>query len=345
MKKLLMAFAAIALMACSSHKEVVSETETVPTIIFETDIGNDIDDALALDMIYKYLDEGKINLLAICSNKESKYSTEYIHLMNHWYGYPNIPIGKVVNGIDCENDARKYAEYTSLLKDSLGNELFPRPQYKHDEIPEAVSLYRKILSTQKDSSVTIVSVGFSTNIVRLLQSAPDEYSKLTGKELVAQKVKLLSIMAGSFGENKIPEYNVMKDIPSAQVIAEEWPTPVVFTPYEAGIAVEYPAESIENDFAWAKHHPLVEAYKHYLDMPYCRPTWDLISLLYVVENSPEYFTQSQWGTIKVDDKGYTNFAPDEKGNRAYLELSPQQAEKTKKRFVEVVTKAPKSQVK
>lgn len=52
------------------------------SIIFETDIGNDVDDALALDMLYKYLDEKKIAVLAISSNKESKYSTEYINLMN-----------------------------------------------------------------------------------------------------------------------------------------------------------------------------------------------------------------------------------------------------------------------
>jgi hypothetical protein len=77
-----------------------------PIIIFETDIGNDVDDALALDMIYKYVDKKQINLLAISSNKDCEYSTEFIHIMNNWYGYPQIPIGKVINGIDSESDAR-----------------------------------------------------------------------------------------------------------------------------------------------------------------------------------------------------------------------------------------------
>ena len=37
-------------------------------VIFETDIGNDIDDALALDMLYKYMDQGIIKLIAVMAN-------------------------------------------------------------------------------------------------------------------------------------------------------------------------------------------------------------------------------------------------------------------------------------
>ncbi|MDR1742632.1 MAG: nucleoside hydrolase [Dysgonamonadaceae bacterium] len=333
------------ILACNPAGRKVQDAVTaVPHIIFETDIGNDVDDALALDMIYKYLDEGKVNLLAICSNKESPYSTEYIDLMNRWYGYPDIPVGKVVNGADSEGNARKYADHVCLMKDEQGGRLFPRPAFDYEALPEAVSLYRKILSVQPDSSVTIVSVGFSTNIVRLLQSLPDNHSDLSGKELIARKVKLLSVMAGSFGEKRIAEYNVVKDIPAAQILAEDWPTPIVYTPFEAGMAVLYPASAIENGFAWTTHHPVVEAYKYYLDMPYDRPSWDMIALLYAVENSPEYFTQSSWGNISVDDQGFTSFTPDENGDRACLELNAEQAAKTLSRFVELTTRQPKNRL-
>jgi len=36
------------------------------------------------------------------------------------------------------------------------------------KLPDAHTLYRKILAKQPDSSVTIISIGFSTNIARLL---------------------------------------------------------------------------------------------------------------------------------------------------------------------------------
>jgi len=328
----------LGLVACSVGRNN-EDPETVK-LIFETDMGNDVDDALALDMIYKYSDEKQVDVLAIMSNKNSSYSTEYIHLMNHWYGYPDIPIGKVINGIDSENDARKYAEYVSLQKAENGNDLFERPKFDYNAVPEAVKLYREILSSQPDSSVTIVSVGFSTNIIRLLTSLPDNNSPLTGKELVKKKVKLLSMMAGSFGDNKIAEYNVVKDIPAAKKIAEEWPTPIVFTPFEAGIAVKYPARSIEEDFKWTEHHPVVEAYRHYLDMPYDRPTWDLIALLYVMEKSPEYFRESASGKVSVNDKGYTVFRQDSSQSHSYLELDSIQAENVKQRFVKLISAPP-----
>lgn len=328
----------LALGACTGNSN--NEGPETVKLIFETDMGNDVDDALALDMIYKYLDSNKVDALAIMSNKNSPYSTEYIHLMNNWYGYPGIQIGKVINGIDSENDARKYAEYVSLQKAVDGKDLFERPEFNYEAIPEAVGLYRKILSNQPDSSVTIVSVGFSTNIIRLLMSVPDKHSPLTGKELVKKKVKLLSMMAGSFGDNKIAEYNVVKDIPAAQKIADEWPTPIVFTPFEAGIAVKYPARSIQEDFKWAEHHPVVEAYKHYLDMPYDRPTWDLIALLYVMEQSPNYFTESDPGKLSVDNKGFTVFRKDSTQSHSYLELDSVQAENVKQRFVEIISRPP-----
>ena len=43
----------------------------------------------------------------------------------------------------------------------------------------------------------IAQVGFSTNLARLLDTGADEYSTLSGIELVKRKVKLLSLMAGT----------------------------------------------------------------------------------------------------------------------------------------------------
>jgi len=45
-------------------------------------------------------------------------------------------------------------------------------------------LLREVLAGQPDRSVVIVQVGFSTNMARLLDSEPDQYSALTGHELV-----------------------------------------------------------------------------------------------------------------------------------------------------------------
>lgn len=316
-------------------KEAVSNAEK---IILETDIGNDVDDALALDMLYKYLDAGKIDLLGITINKEGQYPAEYIDIMNTWYGYPRIPIGIIHNGVDCENDATNYAKAVCLMQGQNGKPAFKRSLKNYNRLPEAPTLYRKILSQQPDSSVTIISVGFSTNLARLLDTPADKISPLTGKELIAKKVKLLCTMAGCFNNPNLYEYNVVKDISAARKVFSEWPTRLVTSPAEVGIAINYPGKSIENDFSWTSMHPMVEAYKSYQKMPYDRPTWDLTSVLYSVEGS--YFTVSPAGRIKITDKGATEFTPDPRGNRYYLKVDSIQAENIKQHFIKQVTKQP-----
>lgn len=324
-----------------SKKTDVDDQSGAMRVIFETDMGNDIDDALALDMLFKYADQGKIELLAVNSNKDNDYSVRYIDILNTWYGYPEIPVGKVVNGADSENDSKNYAKITSEYSVD-GKPAFTGTLSDYSTVPDATKLYRSVLADQPDSSVTIISVGFSTNIARLINSPVDEYSDLTGSELVAKKVKLLSIMAGNFEGKRIKEYNVVKDIDAAKTVFAEWPTKMVASPFEVGIQIMYPATSIENDFNWVSHHPVVVAYKSYLPMPYDRPTWDLTSVLYAVEGDAGYFTISKPGIITVDSSGYTTFTEDPTGQHQYLKVTPEQAARVKERFIELVAAKPKN---
>ena len=57
------------------------------------------------------------------------------------------------------------------------------------------------------------------------------------------------------------EFNVVKDVTSAQALVRDWPTPIMFSGFEVGLAVRYPADSIERDFGYVEHHPLAEAYR------------------------------------------------------------------------------------
>lgn len=338
-------FALGAVVSCSGKSAEVDEhAQDNPSpvkVIFETDMGNDIDDALALDMLYKYADQNLVEILAVTINKNNKYAPLFVDLLNNWYGHPNIPIGVVTDGADSEGDSRNYAQATWEHQID-GEQAFKGSLSENAEFPDAVNLYREILAQQPDNSVTIVSVGFSTNLARLLDSPSDDFSELPGKELVSKKVKLLSVMAGNFDENKLKEYNVVVDIKSAQKVFEEWPTKIVASPWELGDAIKYPASSIQNDFKWVSYHPLVVAYENYLPMPYDRPTWDLTSVLYAAEGGDDYFSVSNNGKITVDDEGYTHFAEAPDGQHQYLQVSPEQASVLKDRFIEIITAKPKN---
>jgi inosine-uridine nucleoside N-ribohydrolase len=216
-------------------------------VIFETDMGNDVDDALALDMLYKYADRGMINILAVCSNKNNKYALPFLDIMNTWYGYPGIPLGNMAGGPDTD-DAPPADFLQPICEFSRdGKPVFQQSLNDYTKVPEATRLYRKILAGQPDTSVVIISVGFSTNIAKLLDTGPDEYSSLTGKELVRKKVKLLSMMAGNVRDHEL-EFNIVRDPAAARKVFAGWPTEIVVSPSELGVSILYPVASIKNDF-------------------------------------------------------------------------------------------------
>src|SRR5215831_6246729 len=91
MKPLLVALAAAALAAAQ------------PPIIFDTDIGNDVDDALALAMLHALQSRGECRLIAVTVTKDNPWAVPYIDLVNTFYGRANIPIGMVKNGVTPED--------------------------------------------------------------------------------------------------------------------------------------------------------------------------------------------------------------------------------------------------
>ena len=89
-------------------------------IIFETDMGNDVDDALALDMLYKYNKQGRINLMAVMLNKEGEFPPKYIDLLNTWYGQKRIPIGLSPRSDNSIVGGANYAQIVYEMQDENG---------------------------------------------------------------------------------------------------------------------------------------------------------------------------------------------------------------------------------
>jgi inosine-uridine nucleoside N-ribohydrolase len=279
-------------------------------LIFDTDMGNDVDDALALAVIHALESRGEAKLLAVTITKDNRFAAPYIDIVNTFYRRPQIPIGMVRNG--------KTPEDAPMIRVPVERKIYPHRIADGSAAPEAVEVLRKALHGAADGTVVIAQVGFSTNLARLLAS---------DAALIKRKVKLLSVMFGHFPTGR-PEYNVKTDIPAAQKLVDEWPTPIVFSGFEIGEALKFPATSIEREFAWAQDHPVVDAYRNYQKMPYDRQTWDLTSVLYGVRPEGKYFNLSAPGKVTVDEKGQTSFAEAAGGRHRYLILDPSQKART-----------------
>ena len=310
-------------------------------IVYDTDIGNDVDDALALGMIHGLQSRGHCELLAVTITKDNPKAAAFTDAINTFYGKPDLPIAVVKKG-----RTPKLGKFNGLAdkKNGDGSQRYPHDLRSGDDAPEATGFLRNLLAKRPDNSVVLVQVGFFTNFRRLLESKPDDISSLNGKDLIAKKVKLLSVMAGSFqtihDNNRYLEYNVWNDIPSARVIAKDWPTPIIWSGFEIGITAVYPHQSIERDYDYVPHHPLKDAYYLYNPPPHDRPTWDLTSVIASVWPDRDYFTYSVPGHVTVEQDGFTRFKPVKDGKHRFLKLDPLRNARLREALVQLCSQPP-----
>lgn len=318
----------------------VETAEPVP-VIFDTDMTGDVDDVLALAMLHALADRGECDLLAVTISKINPLTGSFIDATNTFYNRADIPIGVT-------HDAQhRESKYLKLINEKQGNQFrYPHDVLSNKQLPTAVKLLRKTLASAADHSVVIIQVGLAANLADLVDSKSDQFSDLDGPELIRRKVKMVSVMAGSFepinGNHRYLEANVRNGIQSMQRFASRWPdeVPVVWSGFEIGIAVKYPHQSIANDFNYVPHHIVRESYLLHSGPKHDRPNWDLTSVLYAVRPQDHYFDLSQPGRVSVADDGYTSFKPQKNGRDRYLIMNSVQATRVHEALRSLVSQPP-----
>jgi inosine-uridine nucleoside N-ribohydrolase len=314
-------------------------------IAFDSDIGNSVDDVLALGLLYGFdskkptearlisISVTKSNLKAagFCEAVDRFYTTITNRQIPERFRRNNPPaIGLSLDG--------KMAADTPLLTEPLskrneeGKPLYPHEVEKITDTADAAALIRNALTAQHDQNAAAVLSGPATNLAAVLD--------LHGaKEIIVAKVRVLAVAAGAYPEGS-PEAAIVTDIAAARKLFAEWPTPIVAVGPEIGEQLLYPASSIENDFGWTASHPIVDAYRAFRPMPYDAPTTALAAALYAVRPDSGYFQLSEPGTISVLDDGSTRFTPSPDGNHRHLIFNPEKREELVKTYTEIVSAEP-----
>ena len=338
---LIFAVISIALIPTLFAEDPGNRASIIPVpLIFDTDIGNDCDDVLAMGVIHALQSRGECELLAVTITKDHELAAPFADAVNTFYGRGDIPIGVCRSGVTPQQ-----GKFNGLAEQS---ENYPHDLKTGKDAPDAVTVLRQTLASQDDVSVVIAQVGFSTNLANLLASKPDDISDLSGSELVTQKVRLLSIMAGAFtqivGDSgqlyDHKEYNVVKDIPSAKKLCQDWPTPIVWSGFEIGKNLTYPHESILQDYNYVRYHPLSESYTLYIPPPHDRPTWDLTSVLHAIRPDRGYFDLSAPGRVTIAEDGLTSFEESAGGRDRHLVIRDEQKGRTTEALVQLSSQPP-----
>lgn len=314
-----------ALSACESGGSGSSEApstagttpiEAVPGVIVDTDFSLWWDDATAVGLANVLHDRGEIRLLAVVSDVPNGLAVAAIDAVNTAYGHGDVPLGAVAGS---EADTFSHG-YTDALVARL-----PHSVDRSDDVPDAVSLYRRLLADAPDRSVTIVALGAYTNLAALLESPRDDHSSLDGRALVEQKVKRLVIMDGLFPEGGVPLTNQELDLEAATVVIEGWPTPIAWFDGLGGIETRVGGTLCT---AIPPEHPMRIVYEELFG---CEPpgdgNWDAPALLYAVDDVEGVFTElgHEGGPVLNEQGGLSWEASSRRAQDVYVRVFEQEA--------------------
>ena len=291
---------------CLLLMTIVANAQKPVAVIFDSDIAPDYDDVGAMAMLHAFADKGEATILATVSCNTFKTTVPTLSVLNTYFNRPDIPIGVTKGNFPDKDCSQQWAEAI--------NAKYPHNVKSNEAAEDAVKLYRRLLAKQPDKSVTVVTVGFFTNLAALLKSGPDEFSALNGKELIIQKVKQLVSMAARLDDTKHNgyEFNVEVDTKASQVVFAEWPTPWIISGFEIGEKILTGITLINNNNI--QNSPVKDAFRVALtkdNNTLGRNSWDETAVLVAVRGIAPYFGSKQLN-FAVQDDGKNILVPGER---------------------------------
>ena len=295
---------------CARHP--AAPAAAVP-VILDTDIGPDYDDVGALAVLHALADSGRVRILATVASNKYPNAGPVLSVLNTYFGRPNLPIGVPEGAAVAEADRQHWSD-TLVAR-------YPHRVRSNAALPDPVPVYRRALAAQPDTSVTIVTVGFLTNLVGLLASPPDAYSPLAGPALIHQKVKRLVCMAGQFPQGK--EFNIYKDAAAARTVFGAWPTPVLFSGFEIGEKIHTGLPLVRNPAI--RRSPVQDVFR--LAIPQDpndragRMSWDQTAVLVAVLGPAPYYGVVD-GRLTLQPDGTNGWDPAGRGHQYLVAQRP-----------------------
>ena len=274
-------------------------------VIFDTDIGPDWDDVGATATLHALMNSGEAEILAMMVSSGGNsgiWGPPCLDAFNTYYGRPDIPIGVAQDGPSFGSSYNRHIAEEFPQDLGTGNAW------------DATELYRKVLSEQPDSSVVIITVGFITNIEDLLKSEPDDYSALTGMDLVKKKVKRWVCMGGGYPSSG-GEFNFNRDAAATKYSVENWPKPVLFSGAEIGSSIHTGAKLALT----SELNPIRRAYElagGYVGST--RSSWDQTAVLAAIRDPLLYWDLETTGYCHVESNGANVWYNSPDKDHAYL---------------------------
>jgi len=249
------------------------------TVIFDTDIGTDCDDAGALRLLARMTTRVGNAFPGVAVNASPDFGPGTVDAI---LSYENMkrPVGKTWR-TDIFPDEERYIKFVA--------EHFSRNFADGTlNIRDAAELYREMLEQAPDGRVVILTVGFFTTVREILEKEP---------ELFRRKVRCVVSMAGELEKCDSPEWNLMHDVPAAQAFFAACPCPI----YLAG---GYMGTGILTGFEREDPtDPVAEAYRLFTKGAMKRDSWDPVTVDFAFRGEGEDYEVLPPMKVRVRDDG------------------------------------------
>lgn len=294
------------------------ERKLVPAVVFDSSIEDEIGQVLALGMLLSYGARREVRVASVSISRYNLKIAAFCEALSRFFGASST-IGMAANGAASN-------KVPPMLNAVLEQQTAGRPAYMRtienfNDTADPVALIRNALTAQQDQNAVVILAGPSLNLLGLL-ALPGS------KELVQKKVRAL-VIAGP-----------LADVQGTSKLLTEWPGPVIFAGEELGRSLRFPAESIEQDFAWATNHPVLEAYRAAGHMPYDASATAMAAVLYAAHPDENYFKLSETGVMQVMEDGRSRFTPDRQGKHQELVAGAAEKGRIVSAYREIVSAKP-----
>lgn len=272
-------------------------------LIIDTDIQDDVDDvgALAIACALAPLGGG---LAGIAVSTPSVWGARAaVAVLRHY-------------GIDAPVTLERGADVFGPEEFARGvSRVFGTDRLEDFEAP--VPMMRRSIASSAER-VTIAAIGFHSNLVRLMDSGPDENSPLSGRQLLREREVRLVVMGGCFVEvGPAQEYNFARSPYTTARLVDEWPGSIDVVPWEVGAPVITGRELLDH---CGYDSPVALAYLLHSGHRTGRPSWDPITILVAADQPAPGVEWSPPGTVSVGPAGQSLFEADPAGRHRVARL-------------------------
>jgi hypothetical protein len=248
-------------------------------VIFDTDIGSDCDDAGAMAVLHALADAGELRILGVIySSGKIKYGVGVCDAINTYYGRGDLPLGQY-KGDDVGDTTDSYSRAIATATNRLGHDTVA-------DAPDLVFTYRKLLKSQPDGSVTILTVGHPHGLVHLMRDP---------RRMKLIRAKVERWVAMGIGWN----FDAVGMAANSEELLQKWPLPFFVSPDGTDIKTGHRRLPLTPE-----SNPVREAYRlWHTALVDGRSSWDQLATLFVAR--PQLFKVESQGSVQRRPDGKT----------------------------------------